>query len=83
MSIQEEVRQKAMIEFNPKPCPFCGSPAYIHGSYTAEYFDFNCSNLGCRLSAGYKYESPREAANAWNKRAESLLAALAEKKGEG
>ena len=54
-----------------KPCPFCGDSAFL-----AEYtyaFDTYCTTThvvecnGCHATT-FEYESPEEAADAWNRR---------------
>lgn len=58
-----------------KPCPFCGvTPDCIEGyeDYDNAYFFVRCMNPDCKVGpeADCGYESPEEAAGAWNTRAE-------------
>ena len=58
-----------------KPCPFCGVVPDGVNSYNLSgntYFFVMCVNGNCEVGpeADYYYETPEEAADAWNTRAE-------------
>lgn len=54
-----------------KPCPFCGSEAYIDGYLSGGFFVMCADDTNdCFQPITNKYDSVEEAEEAWNKRAE-------------
>jgi hypothetical protein len=59
-----------------KPCPFCGSAAYIQDAEEGTYFFASCSSCYCCVGEAYdrdampehKFSSEEDAAAAWNHR---------------
>jgi len=58
-------------------CPFCGSPSKIKEffgqsdyDYNKTYYDITCTNVDCYLQDGadWRFNTPEEAAQLWNKR---------------
>lgn len=65
-----------MPEIKLKPCPFCaGHNIYILTVYTSfrdeperKRYEAVCDSCGACISAYYEFETPEEAAEAWNRR---------------
>ena len=60
-----------MNEIKLKPCPFCGSRAKIHKRSDGYYYvDCSLDNGFCHvIPRTWIYDTPEEAAEAWNRRA--------------
>ena len=56
-----------MDEIELKPCPFCGSEAFIKRSYGNDYSWIMCSNYECHIDGPHK-PTVKSAIKAWNKR---------------
>jgi len=51
-----------------KPCPFCGSEAYIGQSGMSLYWTVSCENHECRCGWKNRFETREDAVKLWNER---------------
>lgn len=60
-----------MSEIKLKPCPFCGGEAEIqYGACDYNVYQAVCKGQNCNAMNGWS-DTPEEAAEAWNRRADT------------
>ena len=67
-----------MAEIKLKPCPFCGSKAFLSDNSSCSYVCCGgCGATGQSFKVSKKYSSDEKAAEAWNKRTDNEYEASA------